>query len=57
MNRPPPPDDDDFDDIPEWTDENFARARPASEIMPPEVMALLVRPRGRPALRKAFVKR
>jgi uncharacterized protein (DUF4415 family) len=42
--------DPDFDDNPEWTEADFARARPASEIMPPEVMALLVRQRGRPAL-------
>lgn len=40
----------DFDDNPEWTEADFARARPAGEIMPPKVMALLVRPRGRPAL-------
>ena len=38
------------DDNPEWTEEDFARARPASEFFPPEVMALLVRQRGRPAL-------
>lgn len=40
----------DFDDNPEWTEEDFARARPASEVVEPEVLALLVRPRGRPAL-------
>jgi uncharacterized protein (DUF4415 family) len=50
MSKLPPLPDDDFDDNPEWTTEDFARAVPASEIMPPEVMALLVRPRGRPAL-------
>lgn len=26
-------------DNPEWTEEDFARARPASEVMPPEFMA------------------
>ena len=47
MNRPPPPAE--FDDNPEWTEADFARARPASEVFPPEVVALLVRKRGRPA--------
>lgn len=38
------------DDNPEWTEEDFARARPASEIFPPEIVALLVKPKGgRPA--------
>ncbi len=46
MNKPPPPED--FDDNPEWTEEDFARARPASEVLPPEVMAALVRKPGRP---------
>jgi len=37
------------DDNPEWTEEDFARARPASELLPPQVVAALVRkPRGRP---------
>ncbi len=40
--------DPDWDDNPEWTDQDFARARPASEFHPPEVLALLVRPAGRP---------
>ena len=40
---PPPPD---FDENPEWTDEMIAEARPASEVLPPEVAALLVRRRG-----------
>lgn len=48
MNKLPPPDD--YDDNPEWTDADFAKARPASEVLPPEVVALLVRPRGRPPL-------
>ena len=42
--------DPDWDDNPEWTDQDFARARPASEFHPPEVLALLVRPAGRPVL-------
>ncbi len=41
---------DDYDDNPEWTEEDFARARPANEMFGPEVLALLVRPRGRPAM-------
>jgi uncharacterized protein (DUF4415 family) len=54
MNKPLPPADfdngnADWDDNPEWTEEDFARARPASEVHPPEVVALLVRKRGRPA--------
>jgi uncharacterized protein (DUF4415 family) len=34
----------------EWTAEDFANAKPASEMLPPEVYATLVakRPRGRP---------
>ena len=47
MNRPPPPAE--FDDNPEWTEADFARARPASEVFPPEVVAFLVRKGGRPA--------
>jgi uncharacterized protein (DUF4415 family) len=39
-----------FDDNPEWTEEDFAKARPASEHFAPDVMTLLVRPRGRPAV-------
>lgn len=37
-------------DNPEWTDRDFARARPASEVMGAQLAALLVRPRGRPQL-------
>jgi uncharacterized protein (DUF4415 family) len=48
MNKLPPPDD--FDEMPEWTPEDVARARPASEVHGKEFAALLVRPRGRPAL-------
>lgn len=47
MSKGPPPEG--YDDNPEWTEEDFARARPASEIMPPHVLAALVRkPMGRP---------
>lgn len=48
MNKLPPPDD--YDDNPEWTEADFARARPAGEVLPPPIVAMLVRPRGRPAL-------
>ncbi len=41
----------DWDDNPEWTEEMHARARPASEVLPPEIIALLVRKRGRPPIR------
>ena len=37
------------DDNPEWTDEDFARARPASEVLGRDVAGMLVRKRGRPA--------
>lgn len=37
------------DDNPEWTDEDFARARPASEVLGHEIAAMLIRKRGRPA--------
>jgi uncharacterized protein (DUF4415 family) len=36
-------------DNPEWTDEDFTRARPAGEVVGPEMAALLVRKGGRPA--------
>ncbi len=35
------------DDNPEWTEADFARARPASEL-PPELAAAFKRPVGRP---------
>ncbi len=35
-------------DNPEWTDEDFARARPAGEVLPSEVIAAFAKPRGRP---------
>lgn len=44
----PPALPDDWDDNPEWTEEDFANARPASEVMGPEMAAKLVRQRGRP---------
>lgn len=34
------------DDNPEWTEEDFARARPASEVLPPHVLAALVKNKG-----------
>ena len=37
-------------DNPEWTEADFARARPAAEVLPPEIVALLVRKPGRPPL-------
>jgi len=33
-------------DNPEWTDETFARARPAGEVLPPEILAAFPRTRG-----------
>lgn len=38
------------DDNPEWTEEDFARARPASEIVSPAILDLLVRKPGRPIM-------
>lgn len=47
MNKPKPPAD--HDENPEWTDEDFARARPAAEVLPPEVLAAFGKGRiGRP---------
>ena len=37
------------DDNPEWTEEDFARAKPASEVHGEDVAVMLVRKRGRPA--------
>lgn len=42
---PPPPD---HDDNPEWTDEDFRRARPAAEVMGPAFMEKVTRGPGRP---------
>lgn len=36
------------DDNPEWTEDDFARARPAAEVLPPEVLAAFEKKRGRP---------
>lgn len=40
------------DENPEWTDEDFARARPAREVLPEilgkEIAEQLLKPRGRP---------
>ena len=38
----------DFDDNTEWSREDFARARLASEVHPPHVVRALVRKPGRP---------
>jgi uncharacterized protein (DUF4415 family) len=38
------------DDNPEWMDQDFARARPAPEVVGAELATLLVRRRGRPPL-------
>jgi len=34
------------DENPEWTESDFARARPASEVLSPEVLSAFRRPRG-----------
>ncbi len=34
------------DDNPEWTDADVARARPGAEVLPPELVAALIRDRG-----------
>lgn len=47
-NRPPPPEG--FDENPAWTEADFARARPASEVHGAAFAAQLTRPRGRPPL-------
>jgi uncharacterized protein (DUF4415 family) len=36
------------EDSPEWTEEMFARARPGTEVLPPEVLAAFGKARGRP---------
>lgn len=44
----PPPEG--YDDNPEWTDADFARARPSSEVLPAAAAVTLVRNKaGRPA--------
>jgi uncharacterized protein (DUF4415 family) len=42
MSKSPPPPD--FDENPEWTEDSFARAKPANEILSAEVVALLTKP-------------
>lgn len=44
--RPPQ----DFDENPEWTEADFASARPAGAVLGASLAKTLVRPRGRPAL-------
>ena len=47
MSKPKPPAD--YDDNPEWTEEDFARAKAASEMLPPEVLKAFGKgKRGRP---------
>jgi uncharacterized protein (DUF4415 family) len=36
------------DDSPEWTEEMFARAKPAKEVLPPKLYEALTRKPGRP---------
>lgn len=48
MGKLPPPED--FDDNPEWTEEDFARARPASEVHGLEFALGMIRPLGRPPM-------
>jgi uncharacterized protein (DUF4415 family) len=40
----------DFDDNPEWSEEDFKRAKPAEKLFGPEFADLLVRKPGRPPL-------
>lgn len=40
---PPPPG---YDDNPEWTEADFARARPASEVLPAGAAAALIKSKG-----------
>jgi uncharacterized protein (DUF4415 family) len=42
-------------DNPEWTEEMFARARPAKDVLPPEVLANFKRPAGRPRVEEPKV--
>lgn len=61
MNKPfkPPTDfnSPDFDENPEWTAEDFARARPASEVHPPHVVRALVRGPQRAPVKKQVTLR
>ena len=38
------------DENPEWTERDFAKAKPASEVLPPEVMAQFRNKGGRPRI-------
>ncbi len=40
------PDNPGFEDNPEWTEEDFSKAKPASEVLPPELFQALKRNRG-----------
>jgi uncharacterized protein (DUF4415 family) len=40
---------------PEWTEADFARAKPAAEVLPPEVMAAFKKKAGRPRAEVAKV--
>jgi uncharacterized protein (DUF4415 family) len=54
FKHPPlPADDAPFDDPdnPEWTSEDFARARPAAEVLPPEILAAFPKTKVRGAQR------
>jgi len=56
MKRKPNPEMVD-DENPEWTEEDFRRARPASEVLPPELYAILTKRRpGQRGPQKALVK-
>lgn len=46
MNKSPPPSG--FDENPEWTADDFGRARPADAVHPHPVVVALVRKPGRP---------
>jgi uncharacterized protein (DUF4415 family) len=43
-------------DNPAWTEADFRRARPVSEVLPDEMQKLLVRPKGRPAVDPVYRK-
>ena len=45
-SSPLPPDHPDFDDNPEWTEADFAAARPALEVLPAALFNALTRRRG-----------
>ena len=45
-SKPVTPDHPDFDDNPDWTKADFAKARSASEALPPELYRSLTRARG-----------